>query len=69
MLRGSLHCVIEHFTFRGTLSVAPYPSLVAFSQVFATRRSTQRIIYRFDAPPAWRARGPNLDCAARAGRN
>ncbi|HEX4049755.1 MAG TPA: glutathione S-transferase N-terminal domain-containing protein [Steroidobacteraceae bacterium] len=46
----SLHCLIEHLTFRGTLSVEPYPSLVGFSKNFATRPSAQRTAFRFDVP-------------------
>jgi glutathione S-transferase len=48
----SLHCLIEHLTFRATLSVGAYPSLIAFSKDFATRPSAQRTVYRFDTPPA-----------------
>jgi glutathione S-transferase len=48
----SLHCLIEHLAFRGTLAIEPYPSLVGFCREFATRPSAQRTVYRFDAPPA-----------------
>jgi glutathione S-transferase len=47
----SLHCLIEHLTFRGTVAVDPYPSLVGFSKDFATRPSAQRTVFRFDTPP------------------
>jgi glutathione S-transferase len=47
----SLHCLVEHLTFRATLSVEPYSSLVAFSADFAKRPSAQRTTYRFDTPP------------------
>ncbi len=48
----SLHCLIEHLRFRGTLAVDPYPSLVRFCEAFATRPSARRTVFRFDAPPA-----------------
>ena len=48
----SLHCLVEHLTFRGTLAVEPYPALVGFCKDFAARPSAQRTVYRFDAPPA-----------------
>jgi glutathione S-transferase len=48
----TLFCLIEHLTFRGTLPVEPYPSLVRFAQGFAARPSAQRTAYRFDVPPA-----------------
>jgi glutathione S-transferase len=47
----SLHCLVEHLTFRNTLPADPYPSLLAFSRTFAARPSAQRTVYRFDAPP------------------
>ncbi len=48
----TLFCLIEHLTFRGTLAVEPYPSLMRFSQQFARRPSAERTAYRFDAPPS-----------------
>jgi glutathione S-transferase len=47
----SLHCLVEHLTFRVTLSVEPHPSLVAFSTDFAKRPSARRTVYRLDTPP------------------
>ena len=52
MFEVSLHCLVDHLTFRGTLAVDPYPSLVGFCKEFAARASAQRTAYRFDAPPA-----------------
>ena len=48
----SLFCLIDHLSFRGTLAIDPFPSLVRFSQEFGTRPSAQRTAYRFDVPPA-----------------
>jgi glutathione S-transferase len=48
----SLFCLVEHLTFRGTLPVKPYPSLVHFSEEFAVRPSALRTVYRFDAVAA-----------------
>jgi len=48
----SLFCLIDHLTFRGTLAIDPFPSLVRLSQEFGTRPSAQRTAYRFDVPPA-----------------
>ena len=44
----SLHCLIEHLTFRGTLAVDPYPSLLNFCGEFAKRASARRTVFRFD---------------------
>jgi glutathione S-transferase len=52
VLEVTLHCLLEHLTFRGTVAVDPYPSLIGFSADFATRPSAQRTVYRFDARPA-----------------
>jgi glutathione S-transferase len=52
LFETSLFCLIEHLVFRGTLPVAPYPSLVHFGERFALRASAQRTRYRFDATPA-----------------
>ncbi len=38
----SLFCLVEHLTFRGTLSVEPYPELVAFCRDFGQRASAQK---------------------------
>ena len=47
----TLFCLIEHLTFRNSLSVEPYPALVAFARAFGTRPSAQRTAYRFDVQP------------------
>jgi glutathione S-transferase len=48
----SLHCLLEHMAFRGTLPVDPYPSLGNFAREFAKRPSSQRTVYRFDQEPS-----------------
>lgn len=47
----TLFCLLEHLTFRDTLPVAPYPSLVRFARSFGARPSAQRTAYRFDPAP------------------
>jgi glutathione S-transferase len=44
----SLFCLVEHLTFRQTLSVEPYPALRQFTADFGKRPSAQRTAYRFD---------------------
>jgi hypothetical protein len=46
----SLFCLIEHLEFRGTLPIAPYPTLRRFSEYWAQRPSALRTRFRFDAP-------------------
>lgn len=46
----TLFCLMEHIAFRGTLSAAPYASLVRFTEGFATRPSAQRTVYALDRP-------------------
>lgn len=48
LLEVTLFCLAEHLTFRSTLPVSPYPSLVRFSQEFATKPSARQTAYRFD---------------------
>jgi glutathione S-transferase len=45
----TLFCLMEHLTFRQTLSVDPYPSLVRFTSHFAMRPSAEHTAYRFDS--------------------
>jgi glutathione S-transferase len=47
----SLHCLVEHLTFRGTVAVDLHASLSGFCREFATRPAAQRTAYRFDPPP------------------
>ena len=47
----SLFCLVEHLTFRPTIPVDSYPSLLAFTTDFGVRSSAQRTVYRFDAKP------------------
>lgn len=44
----TLFCLMEHLTFRGTLSPEPYPALVRFTREFGTRASARATAYRFD---------------------
>jgi uncharacterized protein YndB with AHSA1/START domain/glutathione S-transferase len=44
-----LFCLVEHLPFRGTLPLAPYPSLMRFTEELAARPSAQRTPYHFDA--------------------
>ena len=43
-----LFCLVEHMTFRETLSPAPYPALVELARVFAERESAKQTVFRFD---------------------
>lgn len=47
----TLFCLVEHVSLRGTLPIAPYPSLVRFAAEFSQRPCAQGTAYRFDAPP------------------
>jgi glutathione S-transferase len=47
----SLFCLVDHVSFRGTLPLAPYPSLVRFAESFAQRPSARYTQYRFDPAP------------------
>ncbi len=44
----TLFCLMEHLTFRGTLSAEPYPALLRFTREFAARPSARETAYRFD---------------------
>jgi glutathione S-transferase len=48
----SLGCLVDHLTFRATVSADPYPSLTRFARELATRPSVERTAYRFDVPPS-----------------
>ena len=48
LLEVTLFCLMEHLTFRPTLSVSPYTSLARFTQEFSARRSAQSTSYFFD---------------------
>lgn len=43
-----LFCLIEHLAFRGSMSVEPYPALVAFAARWGHRESATATAYRFD---------------------
>jgi glutathione S-transferase len=52
LLEVTLFCLVEHLTFRPTLSVSPYSSLVRFAQEFGARPSARCTAYCFDARPS-----------------
>lgn len=54
----TLFCLVEHLTFRQSLPVEPYPSLVRFAKVFGERPSARATTYTFDVPPAAAAVSP-----------
>jgi glutathione S-transferase len=47
----TLFCLVDHVRFRETLSLEPYPALLAFTDAFAERPSASSTPYGFDAPP------------------
>jgi glutathione S-transferase len=47
MLEVSLFCLIDHLTFRPTVPIAPYQSLVSFTQEFGRRSGAASTAYRF----------------------
>jgi len=49
LLEVTLFCLLEHLTFRQTLSVAAYPALASFAKSFGVRPSALATGYRFDA--------------------
>jgi glutathione S-transferase len=48
----ALFCLVEHLSFRNTISTEPYPKLKAYAGRFGERDLARRTTYRFDAPPA-----------------
>ena len=52
LFEASLFCLVDHLTFRGTVAIEQYASLVRFTNEFSARPSAQRTVYRFDVPPA-----------------
>jgi glutathione S-transferase len=44
-----LFCLIEHLVFRGSLSVEPYPALVAWARRWGERASARATPFRFDS--------------------
>jgi glutathione S-transferase len=51
VLEASLFCLLDHLTFRETVSLARYATLARFREDFSARPSAQRTRYRFDTPP------------------
>lgn len=49
LLEVSLFCLVDHLTFRPTVSITPYRALVRFAEEFGKRSSAQRTAYRFDS--------------------
>lgn len=48
----TLFCLIEHLTFRPTVSLEPLPALRAFAGSFAARDSARQTVFRFDPAPS-----------------
>jgi glutathione S-transferase len=48
----SSFCLIEHLTWRGTMVLDQYPSLVDFARTYAAKPSAQSTQYAFDVPLA-----------------
>lgn len=46
-----LFCLLEHITFRRTMPLDAYPSLVGFARAFAARPSAATTPYHFDRAP------------------
>lgn len=44
----ALGCTLEHFAFRGTVDIAPYPRLTAFAHAWGERDAARATAYRFD---------------------
>jgi glutathione S-transferase len=51
LFEASLFCLIDHLSFRKTLSVEKYTALQNFARDFAVRPSAERTPYQFDVPP------------------
>jgi glutathione S-transferase len=47
----TLFCLIEHLSFRPTVSIEPYATLRSFASTFAARVSAQRTPFRVDPEP------------------
>jgi glutathione S-transferase len=47
----SLFCLVDHLTFRRTVDIAPFSTLMRFTEEFGTRPSAHHTAYRFDTPP------------------
>jgi glutathione S-transferase len=45
----SLFCLVDHLSFRRTVSLAPYKHLISFKDEFAKRPSAGSTAYRFDS--------------------
>ena len=50
LFETALFCLVEHLSFRATVSTEPYPKLRAYAARFGERDSARRTPYRFDAP-------------------
>jgi glutathione S-transferase len=48
---ASLFCLVEHLTFRQTISAEPYTELANFVRAFGVRPASQNTAYRVDQPP------------------
>ena len=45
----SLFCLVDHLTFRPTVSITSYPALVSFAEAFGKRSAARSTPYTFDA--------------------
>lgn len=52
LLEVSLFCLLDHLSFRPTVTLQACPALRRFTEEFAQRPSARRTAYRFDVPPA-----------------
>lgn len=52
LLEVSLFCLLDHLSFRPTVTLQACPALRRFAGEFAARPAARRTAYKFDAPPA-----------------
>lgn len=52
LLEVSLFCLLDHLSFRPTVTLQAYPALRHFTEKFAARPAARRTEYQFDMPPA-----------------
>jgi glutathione S-transferase len=51
LLEVSLFCLLDHLSFRPTVTLQSCPALRRFAEQFAARPAAQRTAYQFDVPP------------------
>ena len=52
LLEVSLFCLLDHLSFRPTVTLQAYPALRHFTEKLAARPAARRTEYQFDVPPA-----------------